>query len=120
MPVVRFEKKQLDWTKGESLLECLERGGVDIPSSCRSGACHSCLVKVTQGPISEIAQLGLKQTWKQQGLCLSCVSTDPVELTVERSDSNVQVRARVAAKDRLGRDVVRLRLEPEAPFPIRA
>lgn len=120
MAVVRFENQKLEWNKGESLLECLERGGADIPSSCRSGACHSCLVKVKEGPVPEIAQVGLKPAWKEQGLCLTCVSTDPVDLTVARSDSSVQVNARVAGKDRLGTDVVRLRLVPEAQFAIRA
>src|SRR3954462_6735124 len=120
MAEVRFKDRKFEWSSGESLLECLERNGVDVPSSCRSGACHSCLVKVTAGPISPIAQLGLKETWKQQQLCMSCVSTEPAEVTVAPSDTSVQVNARVAMKQALGRDVVRVRLLPQTPFPVRA
>lgn len=120
MATVRFQQRTLEWNSGESLLECLERHGVDIPSSCRSGACHSCLVKVTEGPISPIAQLGLKETWKAKSLCLACVSTEPADVTVAPSDTSVQVAAVVVDKQRLGRDVVRLKLQPVGAFPFRA
>jgi CDP-4-dehydro-6-deoxyglucose reductase len=120
MAEVKFSGKRYEWAEGESLLECLERNGEEIPNSCRSGACHSCLVRVTEGPISPLAQLGLKEAWKEQKLCLSCVSTEPVDVTVAPSDLSVQVQARVAKKQQLGRDVVRLHLEPLAPFPFRA
>jgi NAD(P)H-flavin reductase/ABC-type phosphate/phosphonate transport system substrate-binding protein/polyferredoxin/ferredoxin len=117
---VRFKDRTFEWSSGESLLDCLERNQVDVASSCRSGACHSCLVKVTEGPISPVAQLGLKETWKQQRLCLACVSTEPANVTIAPSDTSVQVRATVVHKQSLGRDVVRLRLAPQAAFPVRA
>lgn len=120
MAQVRYGEKSFEWASGESLLDCLERNGVDVPSSCRSGACHSCLVKVVEGPISPVAQLGLKETWKQQNLCMSCVSTEAADVTVAPSDTSVQVKARVVAKHHLGRDVVRLKLSTDAAFPVRA
>ncbi|MBK7857353.1 MAG: PhnD/SsuA/transferrin family substrate-binding protein [Archangiaceae bacterium] len=120
MAQVRYENKSFEWASGESLLECLERNGVDVPSSCRSGACHSCLVKVVDGPISPVAQLGLKETWKQQSLCMSCVSTEQADVTVAASDMSVQVKAKVKRKQSLGRDVVRLQLTTDAPFAVRA
>src|SRR6188474_3538863 len=102
MASVRFGDKSFDWASGESLLECLERNSVDVASSCRSGACHSCLVKVVEGPVSPVAQLGLKETWKQQNLCLACVTTEHADLTVALSDTSVQVKARVKSKKHLG------------------
>src|SRR4051812_30650397 len=120
MAAIRFENRSFEWTAGESLLDSLERNGVDVASSCRSGACHSCLVKVTDGPISPIAQLGLKDTWKQQRMCLSCVSTEPADVTVAKSDTSVQVKATVLEKQALGTDVVRLRLKPAQPIALRA
>ncbi|MBX7096976.1 MAG: PhnD/SsuA/transferrin family substrate-binding protein [Myxococcaceae bacterium] len=120
MAQVRFLERSLEWRDGESLLDCLERHGADIPSSCRSGACHSCLVRVTEGPISPVAQLGLKETWKAQRLALACMSTTPEDVTVAPSDLSVQVSATVEDKRELGRDVVRLKLRPGAPFPFRA
>ncbi len=120
MAEVKFQSKRYDWAEGESLLECLERNGEDIPNACRSGACHSCLVRVTEGPISPIAQLGLKEVWKEQRLCLSCVSTEPADVSVAPSDLSVQVLAEVVRKEALGRDVVQLELAPRQPFPFRA
>lgn len=73
-------------------------------STCRSGACHSCLVKVVDGPISPVAQLGLKETWKQQQLCMACVSTEHADVTVALSDTSVQVKATVVVLPHL-RDV---------------
>lgn len=120
MAQVRYGDRAFDWASGESLLDCLERNEVDVPSSCRSGACHTCLVKIVDGPVSPVAQLGLKETWKQQSLCMSCVSTEAADVTVAPSDTSVQVKARVKAKHHLGRDVVRLHLQTAAPFPARA
>src|SRR3954454_19436003 len=120
MAVIRYENRSFKWAASESLLETLERNGVDVPSSCRSGACHSCLVKVVEGPISPVAQLGLKDTWKQQRMCLSCVSTEHADLTVAKSDTSVQVKATVLEKRALGRDVVRLKLKPATPLGLRA
>lgn len=120
MADVRFKDQKFEWKAEESLLDCLERNGVDVPSSCRSGACHSCLVKVVAGPISPLAQLGLKETWKEQQLCLSCVSKEPADVTIALADQSVQVGAKVLGKDKLGRDVVRLKLRPDVAFPVRA
>ncbi|MFT3713953.1 MAG: PhnD/SsuA/transferrin family substrate-binding protein [Archangium sp.] len=120
MADVKYAGKQYEWLDGESLLECLERNGEDIPNSCRSGACHSCLVRVTEGPISPIAQLGLKEVWKEQRLALSCVSTERTDCSIAPSDLSVQVQAQVVKKQSLGRDVVRLHLKPLASFPFRA
>lgn len=120
MAEVTFEGRTCEWREGESLLEALERNGESIPNSCRSGACHSCLVKVTKGPIHPVAQLGLKEVWKEQQLCLACVSTEPADVTVAPSSQSVQVAATVQRKESLGRDVVRLTLTPRTSFPFRA
>lgn len=120
MAEVKYAGKQFEWDEGESLLECLERNGEDIPNSCRSGACHSCLVRVTEGPISPLAQVGLKDVWKAQRLALSCVSTERADCSIAPSDLSVQVQATVVKKQSLGRDVVRLHLKPLGAFPFRA
>src|SRR3954465_7896458 len=117
MAVIRYENPSFEWAANESLREPLEANGGDVPSSCRSGACHSCLVKVVDGPVSPVAQLGLKETWKQQNLCMSCVSTEAADVTIAPSDTSVQVKASVKRKQHLGRDVVRLHLATHAAFP---
>lgn len=117
---VRVGDRTLDWQEGESLLECLERQGVGVPSSCRSGVCHSCLVKATAGTPPQSAQLGLKETWKQQGLFLACVCTDLRPLTVALPESALSTRAVLTEKRHLSPDVVRLRFKLDQTIPYRA
>ena len=41
--------RRLAVAAGESALEALENAGIPVPSSCRSGICGTCVVKVTGG-----------------------------------------------------------------------
>ena len=34
---------------GETALDALLRGGVDVPNSCRAGACQSCRLRASAG-----------------------------------------------------------------------
>jgi NAD(P)H-flavin reductase/ABC-type phosphate/phosphonate transport system substrate-binding protein/polyferredoxin/ferredoxin len=123
MPVeheVTIAGRTLGWREGESLLESLERQQVDIPSSCRAGACHSCLVKAEQGTPPAMAQLGLKENWKQQGLFLACMCTDPRPLSIALPDSGLSTAAVLVDKQALAEDVVRLRFTLALAFSYRA
>src|SRR5262245_25990901 len=121
MSQVRMGDRAFEWQGGESLLECLERNGVDVASSCRAGACHSCLVKAVAGTPPENAQLGLKETWKEQDLFLACISNGARSLEVALPDTSVTRRALLARKELLGPDVVRLFFRvPEGELHLRA
>ncbi|MCC6811454.1 MAG: PhnD/SsuA/transferrin family substrate-binding protein [Deltaproteobacteria bacterium] len=118
---VRFESRTLQWNDGESLLDCLERAGANIPSSCRSGACQSCLVKAVDGAPPPGSQDGLKPTWRAQKLFLSCVCKTPSALSVSKIDASaVSVPATCVEKERLTKDILRVVLKTEAPFEFRA
>ncbi len=123
---VQFGGKMIEWRPEESLLDCLERHGAGVPSSCRSGVCHSCLVKATAGVPPEAAQHGLRETWRAQGLFLACMCRQapnqpaPALLGVGLvSEASVSVRARCVGKELRGEDVVRLELEPLEPLDFR-
>ncbi len=55
----------------ETVLDALLRSGVDVPYSCKSGACQSCLVRC-DGAVPPRATQGLKETLAAQGYALSC------------------------------------------------
>jgi ferredoxin len=82
MSRIQWNEKSLTWEKGETLLEALERQQIDIPSSCRAGSCHSCLVQAIQGIPSLEAQIDLKERWVKQGLFLACQSHEPRDMVL--------------------------------------
>jgi ferredoxin len=44
---------------GETVLNALLRAGINMPFSSKAGVCHTCLIRCTEGMISERAQRGL-------------------------------------------------------------
>lgn len=82
MPTIRVADRAYSLDSGENLLDGLERHGVAIPSSCRSGVCQSCLVRATEGQPPAISQQGLKATQRLQGLLLACCCTPESDLTL--------------------------------------
>jgi ferredoxin/truncated hemoglobin YjbI len=56
----------------ESLLDACLRGAVQLPFSCQSGVCQTCLLVCTQGLIPSAAQRGLSEAQRSQGLLMAC------------------------------------------------
>lgn len=106
---------------GESVLDALSRSGVEIASSCRAGACQSCLVQVTRGQVLERAQLGLNDSLRARGFMLACQAVPTSDLELSASGvAALTVPARVTAVEKLAADVLRVRLVPDQPFAYRA
>jgi CDP-4-dehydro-6-deoxyglucose reductase, E3 len=105
----------------ENVLAALERSGVVVPSSCRAGACQSCLVQVTRGAIPERAQLGLKESLRARGFVLACqaVPTADCEVAVGGARA-LEQPARVESVHRLSEDVLRVRLSVVGELSYRA
>lgn len=112
MATVEFEAQQCELSDGESVLECLERAGHSIPNSCRSGVCHSCLMRATSGDLPPAAQKGLKETHRAQGYFLSCCCYPDTDLSAARVDGDsMRIRARLLSKESLNERVLRVVLE---------
>ena len=114
--MLHFEGKDLRLEDGESVLDCLLRHGEQVSSLCRSGACQSCLLRATAGPIPPIAQLGLKDAWKQQGFLLSCVCRPQADLALERCDAAMSYATVVNSVTQLAPSVVGVRLARPVDF----
>jgi ferredoxin len=64
-----------DAWKSQSLLDSLEQGGLQWPSSCRSGTCRTCIGQLVSGQVHyEMAWPGLTAEEKAEGCVLPCVA----------------------------------------------
>ena len=102
---------------GETVLEGLERHGVAVPNSCRSGVCQSCLMQASAGEIPPEAQKGLKDSLKARRYFLACACRPSGDLTIHPAEHAAQrARAVVRRIEKISCDVARVLLSYEGPF----
>lgn len=83
---IEGEDTQVDAWADRPLLESLEQGGVDWPSSCRSGTCGTCIGRLTQGQVRyEVQWYVLSDQDLEEGFVLPCVAYPTSDVTIEGS-----------------------------------
>ncbi|NEQ78306.1 MAG: 2Fe-2S iron-sulfur cluster binding domain-containing protein [Okeania sp. SIO2C9] len=70
------------------ILHSAENQGVDLPFSCRNGACTTCAVRVISGQLYQPEAMGLSLELQKQGYALLCVSYARSDLLVETQDED--------------------------------
>ena len=82
---IEFNGKHLDFDRPEDkyILEAADRNNVDLPFSCRAGACSSCVARIKQGSLDQSDQSFLDDDQLKANFALICVSFPTSDIVIE-------------------------------------
>lgn len=116
-PVVEIDGQSIELQPDESVLEGLERSGVEVPSGCRAGTCCKCMLQGESPPPE--SQRTLRPTLREQGYFLSCQAKPTGRLKVLDREGSPWIGATIDALESVAPDVIRILLRPSVNFTYR-
>lgn len=76
-------ERQFDYPSDKTIIEQAEKEGISLPYSCRSGACSSCVAKLTKGEVEQSRNSFLDDELIDKGYILTCCAYPESNCTIE-------------------------------------